>query len=323
MDHPTSPPPPAAPAAGRGRPARRWGWWALVALGALVAGVPAAADTQEGVTVAEDRPVVDKQYPPIVVSDPATVTLGVNPTPEECADLPSCHLVPIDVVVPDVEPADDWVMTVTVSWDDEADLDVFLWDDAQGGSYEEVGSSATGDNPESFTVFEPDLGRYNLTVINFAGGNLGWKLSAEITVNRFVPPFELLAPPPSSSTTTTTAPPTTTTAAPTTTTAAPATTTTTSPALAPAPPPVDTAPPTTVDFADQLAAPPDEVAAILEAERVVDRPSGLALFGWLVAFPLAIVGGVMAVLVRRNPMMRAVVAGSRRRAATGATGGDA
>lgn len=209
---------------------------ALLAAGAAVIARDALAIQEEAVALPAER-TVEREFGPIPANDPVFVTADHTIVdPPTCAALPSCALVPLDIEVPVTSEGDDFSISLTIEWDSETvtdnnvqplqsnDLDVFLYDDGQtaeaegGEGYTEVGSSASADNPEVISVYEPLLGRYNLVVINFVGGNTGWKLTARSIVGEFVTPLELLAPAPGSGTrnpnnkpfvTTTTTPPTT------------------------------------------------------------------------------------------------------------------
>ena len=299
----------------------------LAATTAVLAGDVGALE-QESVTLPPES-VVERDYPPIPAQDPAFVTVDHTVIdPPTCAAMPSCHLVPIDVQAPDVAEGDDFSMSLTISWASEQvsdnnvqplqsnDLDVFLYDDgqtaeAEGSSgYTEIGSSASGDNPERVQVYEPLLGRYNLVVINFVGGNTGWTLTAESILGRFVTPFEVLAPAPGSGTRNPANKPTTTTTRPTTTTTAPTTTTVSIPEGVVLP---------DDDFDggafDPESAFADPQVALAELESLrnlrdeASSPSALSLLLWLVAFPVALAGGVLLLVRgRRRGSRRATTA---------------
>ena len=124
----------------------------------------------------------------------------------------TCDRVPLDVVVPNVDAADDWFLIVEVTWrpsesaENDAqdaqlcDLDVWLYDDQQvskrsgGTSFTEMGSSQTAAQPETIKTYAPDLGRYNLVVQNFAGVNVDYTVTGRIVIGKFDKPFEALGP---------------------------------------------------------------------------------------------------------------------------------
>lgn len=194
---------------------RFWVSMAVVAFVALVsfAGLsPASARSQQLVRITEGV-TIERSYGPIPGNFPTAPTL--NWTPPGCADgatgSATCDLIPLDIVVPKLGPVDDFFVTLEISWDDPAhanDIDIYLWDNeqvkrSQGSTgYTRLTYAATSNNPERIKLFVPTMGRYNLTVVNFAGPNVGYKFKASMTVIAFNAPFESLAPdfrPPSES----------------------------------------------------------------------------------------------------------------------------
>lgn len=188
---------------------RRWKALAtsalLVALALTAAAAPSGAQPREGLTVVEGQ-TAQGDYPPIPGNYPVAPT--VNWTPGGCNDSAIgnvCDTVPLEIVVPDLGPVDDFYVTIEVSWDDPEglnDLDIYLWDDTQiqasqgddTPSWTRMNQSATSANPETIRQFSPTLGTYNLTIVNWSGPNLGYTVKAFITVAEFDEPFELLAP---------------------------------------------------------------------------------------------------------------------------------
>lgn len=161
------------------------------------------AATEERIVVKQDGPVT-QEYGPIPGNFP--LAPDINWWPNECAsDGPAtavCDTVPVTIPVPDAADTDDWYVEIKLEWDDDSDLDMYLWDnrqiDEQAGeeepTYTEVSRSATGTPGELIRAFEPDLGEYNLTIVNWAGANLGYRLTAQMKIFAFTPPFESLAP---------------------------------------------------------------------------------------------------------------------------------
>lgn len=169
---------------------------ALIAALPFVAS-PAGAAGQDPVRVVEGQDV-EREYGPIPGNWPAAPTLKW--LPPSCGDggagSATCDNIPIEVVRPEIGELDDWFMVLEIAFEpaDAGDLDIYLWDDAQNGSYIEVSRSAGSGNPEVIKTFTPELGKYNLTVVNWAGPNTGYTLKAYLVVAEFTPPFEVLAP---------------------------------------------------------------------------------------------------------------------------------
>lgn len=141
------------------------------------------------------------------------------PTPPGCGNANntaafqgSCDRIPIKIEVPEgLGPTDDFFLKLVVTWEpsDEVDqvgavndLDIYFWDNQQIGkrtnknstSYTRLATSAGGHQPEKINLFSPDLGDYNLTIINWAGPNISYTITAELTVEGFEAPFEDLGP---------------------------------------------------------------------------------------------------------------------------------
>lgn len=286
----------------------------LAAAVAVVAGLvaPALALEEEGFTL-HARETVEKDYPPIPASEPATVTVGGVVGPDECAALPSCALVKIDMEAPtELEPGDDFYVVLEISWvyaSGAEDLDVYLFDDGQthaaeggdGSVYTEKGSSASADNPEKIQIYEPLLGTYNLVVQSFSGVATAWHLKAQSIVGEFTPPIESLAPAPGSGTRNTT--------------------TTTTSTTAPASPTASTS--TTVSIPEGVVLPDDDfedggfdpsgpaldeqlaASEQLSGGRNADSPSAMTVLLWMVGLPLVLVGPAAYLIVRRRTRLRA------------------
>jgi hypothetical protein len=294
---------------------------ALLGTSLLVHGA-ASAFEQESMTVPA-RATAEAEYPPIAANDPATVTVDHTlVTPDECRQLPSCALVPLDIEAPVVDPGDDFYVILTISWDvtdisdnnvqpvKSNDLDTFLYDDGQirensglSAGYTEVGSSASGDMPEVIKAFEPVHGRYNLVVVNFAGGNTGWHLKAESLVGKFDKPIESLTPaggtqnPGNKPTTTTTTRP-------------PSTTSTSSTVTVPEGVVIPDddfeggAFEPTNDFQDQLLADAEEINQAIDqfepGSNDGSSPSALTVLGWMLVFPAIIIGAGFFLITRNR-----------------------
>jgi len=290
----------------------------VIGLAGALWSVPSADALEEEPLTVPARATVEADYGPIPASEPATVTIGGVVTPAECAALPSCALVPLDIEAPaDVEPGDDFYVITEVSWVDEShttDLDVFLFDDGQtheaeggdGSVYTEKGSSASADNPERIQLYEPLLGRYNLVVQNFTGAGVFWHLKVQSIVGEFEAPTEMLAPPPGGGTTNPNNKPTTTTTRPSPTTTAPTTTTVSIPEGVVLP---------DADFEsgefdpatalDELASDEEALAAIEAGSgRNADSPSTMSVILWMVVVPVVLLGAVGAYLLSRRQKLR-------------------
>lgn len=190
----------------------------VVVVGAFVAGFsnPASGFTTKTVTITKETPVTVKLGP--IAGNYPGGTAAV-PTPSGCGNADNtapfqatCDRVPLKIVTPsDLGPTDDFLVTISVSWDpaDEVDegtgvndLDVYLYDNQQIGkrtsststTFTRLAVSATGSQPEVIKLFSPDLVDYNLVVINFAGPNLSYTVKADLKVDSFESPFEDLGP---------------------------------------------------------------------------------------------------------------------------------
>ena len=257
-------------------------------------------------------------------------------TPDECALVPSCTMVPLEITpLPERGEDEDWVVRLDVAWDAEnietpnnlagsqgsSDLDVYMYhwgplfddegepemndDGTQAEGYIETGRSASGENPEIFKLFRPVETEYWLVVQNFLGVNEGFDLNFSFTDTSFggIGDFGI------GSTSTGPATP------------APSDGDRLSFGDQPARPfaaPVTPAPPTPAatayeddDFGfasslrdDLLAADEGPVRGSLFAEDDLAPPADVGtstLLLWLGLFPLLLVGAAIAFLVRRRP----------------------
>jgi len=188
-----------------------------VALGALgVVGVvdvrPAVARPQEPMVITAGDPI-SKTFSGIPGNYPGTAVAYW--TPGGCMDpaFTWCDNVPLDIVPPDVDDATDWTVEISVTWNptdtnendvqdaQACDLAVWLFDDTQieGRTSEDPGytaldSSDGADQPEVVSTYAPELGRYNLVVLNFAGVNIDYTVTARMVIGHFDKPFEALGP---------------------------------------------------------------------------------------------------------------------------------
>jgi len=270
----------------------------------------------------------------IPASDPASsqgsIVTGA-PTPDRCATMPSCMVVPVNIEIPeDIEPGDDFVVAMEFSWVDSTgegldDLDFWVFDDGQtaeregtAAGYTEVGSSAGADNPEKVGLYEPTLGRYNIVANNFSGVITSWHIKAVSSVGEFETPFESLAPAPGGAgTVNPNNKPTTTT-----TTARPTTSTTAAAAQGPTT--------TAVSIPEGVVLPDDDFdgggfdpdAGFTDAEvagqpissllaRPPAAPSAMTVILWMGLLPLVLVAAIWFFVVRRRSGR-----GRRRAAAT-------
>jgi hypothetical protein len=174
-----------------------------------------------------------------------------------------------------------------------------------------VMSKKTGTRPPlKLEVLEPRLGDYNLTVLNSSGTSTGYTLSARLVVNGFEPPAESQEPDLAptfdesdsafsflGSASTKKPTPDASAAA-----AAASSETATTPSLSSVS--LDADPLlgsiTEGDLEGALAAPMINLARTQQVAAKPKPPSGAVLLFWVVALPLAGVGGGAVVLVRRR-----------------------
>lgn len=173
-----------------------------------VLGVPAGA-VEHPRLVIEGTKATTKSYGPIPGSFPGSPDVQVYP--DDCAGATPgiqvfCDNIPLRIVPPaGLGEVDNYFLTVTVSWDDPEgldDVDIYLFDNRQieteagdpSPYYKQLNRSATSANPEVIKQLGGSLLDLNLVVLNWAGPNLGYTVTASITVVKFDPPFESLAP---------------------------------------------------------------------------------------------------------------------------------
>jgi hypothetical protein len=212
------------------KPFRRWVALATsitAAVGAAVAlvpGSPASAISHPGHVISIDHPI-SADYGPIAGSwpggqddlvvvepydcfTPAAPSVPEDPTNPHTPDgafAAACDNIPLKIIPPNVKDEDDWILELEVSFPDPsgeglADFDIYLYDNKQikaldgEDGYTRVANGPGTTNPEPIKLFEPDLGDYNLVIVNFAGVNAGYTLTAKLSNTVFTAPFELLAP---------------------------------------------------------------------------------------------------------------------------------
>jgi hypothetical protein len=308
------------------RSGRAFGAVALTALLLTLSPGPVSGLEREGFTVAHGQDH-EEEYPAMVGSTGLVLIWW----PRDCAVATWCDTIPMDVVVPDIDPdqGDNFIVEVILDWEStggaEADVDLYIFDDMQideeagedNPDHSRVADSATVNKPERAIMFEPTLGRYMVTAQLVSGQISSYSITARLHVLDGGQPFELLAPTPtrrqepSSSGAAAPAPTTTTTttvpAAP----SAEADSTETAVILEPAELTDDSDFATGVfgdsDFDDQLAAPgpdPDLQARLAAAAAAASRPpappSTFALVFWLALVPAVLVAGAAVLLSRRR-----------------------
>ena len=159
--------------------------------------VEAARHTK--MTVTANAPV-RADFPPIPQSAPMTSFRPVDP--DECSISSYCDTIPMDVVLPDVPPGDEVLLDIELAWNDQGksnNLDLFVWDnkqikqqygraepgddswDARDTDYTMIDSAAFS-YPEKLTLVSPDIGQYNLAVLNWGGNNLGYTVTLTMRV---------------------------------------------------------------------------------------------------------------------------------------------
>lgn len=180
-----------------------------------------ALSPMKGVDALEADPV---KYDP-TSGEPLTVHVdtlmaasdgGEINTPDECALVPSCTMVPLEITpLLDRGEDEDWVVGLDVAWESDdietpnnvagkqgsSDLDVYLYhwgplfdsegepemneDGTQAEGYIETGRSVSGNMPEVFKLFRPVETNYWLVAINFVGVNEGFDLNFTFTDTSF------------------------------------------------------------------------------------------------------------------------------------------
>ena len=145
----------------------------------------------------------------------ATTDGGTIVTPDECAVLPYCTVVPIEITPLDRGENEDWVVQLDISWDaqniqtpenlagsqNSSDLDIYLYhygplfdadgnpemneDGSQAEGYIETGRSASGNNPEILKLYRPSEKNYWMVAVNFVGATAGFDIDFSFTDTSF------------------------------------------------------------------------------------------------------------------------------------------
>jgi hypothetical protein len=127
--------------------------------------------------------------------------------------------VPIKIVPPaGLGATEDFLVTLTISWNPSDivedpsggtvgdtpldDIDVYLYDnhqvaqreDPESSSWTNLGESTEFGGPEKIRLFDPDLGDYNLVIVNVTGPNVDYTVEATVEISGFEYPFEDLGP---------------------------------------------------------------------------------------------------------------------------------
>lgn len=318
------------------------------AVATVVAGLlpfwPARADTVAAINPGPNQ-VIDKTYGPIVGQDPQNASSNVagdshaTPTPDNCAVLPSCNVIPLTFSTPKgFTNRDTYVAGISLYFKTQQvgtalasagteDLDLFLYAEAYNEPYcvKARGDSNSKPPPECTTdlaysangpaivpeVVRADVAyrqKYLLEVSNSGGvAPDGYRIHIETTYTPYSPPSESVGPA----------------------FGGPADTTPSGPAfslpsLSPAAPSVSSSPST--GEANEVALSPvgdtsgldSDLGSInsttltnllqgplLKSAEVklppARAPSSLALVVWMILVPVAVAGAATAVFVRRRP----------------------
>lgn len=282
---------------------------------------PAAAREFEGLVVTKDKPTF-AQFPGI----PSSLTYPRKPDPDFCRTADYCDTIPVKIPAPDLPAGAGYKLVFKADNTDGTDLDVYLWDNKQLKAkfgkcqpgqqcYDPLESDYTdllvvtdpqtgGPNQDGiYTIGEPDLLDYNITVLNYNGTSTGYTIYMALEVEDFVPPSEVL--PPDHNTVAVPSKPVTAGITPTA-----ATPKVADPAVGdPADLPVlndllierdpDLQAIHEQDLAGELAAPPTPISQLGRTESGPPPPvSGLTLLLWLGVVPALLAGGASALVQR-------------------------
>lgn len=176
-----------------------------VAAVSLVSIEPTRAATRQTIVVDGLDPLTF-EFGPIPGSYP--LTAAAVWWPSECADRGPgslvCDTIPVELVAPTtIGSTDEWYVVFTLTWDHHGgvnNLDMYLWDNGQIKDKQgrrgptRLDTSAGEGHPEHVKLYAPSLDRYNITVLNWSGPNLGYRITAQMFVSRFDRPFEAIAP---------------------------------------------------------------------------------------------------------------------------------
>lgn len=184
-----------------------------LALLALSPAMPVSALDQAAHTIrVTENQTVEKEFPPLASMNPLPGLPNPAPklnTPETCKQATWCDVIPLEVVLPPtLKPADEFFVTVTLSWEtsqvpgvdpytkptDVNDLDLYVWNDPIAETGMPAQAKASAAQPEQLRLFRPSKGKYSIVVFNYTGPNTGYKLKVEYKPESIEPPFELLPP---------------------------------------------------------------------------------------------------------------------------------
>jgi len=301
---------------------------------------PSRADTVEGMNPQPNQ-TVEKEYPMIVGQDPQEATstaIGDShsaPTPDNCATLPSCNVIPITFQVPKTfDPRDTYVATISLFFERDfaydthtagvtaasADYDMYLWAEAFNEKEcteakdpkpdyctTDLALSATANVPEIIKIDASSRQKFLLLVSN-SGSAVPYKVHIESTYFSYSAPVESLGgsftPPTGSSSSS-------------------------SPfslqSLTPGGTATSSSTPTNVDTSLAALSPTGDSSGLdadvtgingtslssiinsgplLKAAKTTKPgapPSGSSLVFWMLLVPLVLVGAASAVFVRRRP----------------------
>lgn len=187
---------------------------ALSVLGSAVL-QPAQAREFEPLVLTLDKPVF-ATFPAI----PESLPYRRKPDPDFCRGANYCDTIPVKIPTPKLPPGSGYTMVFkaeNVDGIDGSELNAFFWDDKQ--MKQKYGKCPAGEtcydplesdytdilsitNPHNggptgdgvYTVGEPDLIDYNITMLNYGGVNSGYTIYMELVVEDFVPPEEVRPP---------------------------------------------------------------------------------------------------------------------------------
>lgn len=306
------------------------------AVGVLPSGSPAGAIEGEKITYeAKPGSRLEQDFTtPMAPTDGGTIH-----SPDECGLVTWCTRVPIEIIPPANRGAtEDYVVVLSVAWEaddvetpdniggkqESNDLDVYLYHrapvlDDEGNpeknedgttkeDYVETGRSASGQRPEVIKLFRPEEIEYHLVVVNFVGVNRGFTVTLEFQDAAFTIPgiTDDAGSSPSAAGPSFTPPA-----------SAPSNSLAlggggAAPQVAPAAPELPSLAPSVSDddfgFADEIDASlleadePTRNSLFAEEEiRAPEPVTGASLALWLGLLPLALLGGILALVIRRRP----------------------
>lgn len=285
------------------------------------------------------QPAQAREFPPLVVTKdeptyaafsgiPESLAYPRKPDPDFCRSANYCDTIPVQIPTPQIARGAGYRLVFKADNTEGTDLDVYLWDNkqikakygkCQPGStcYDPLESDYTNvisdtdlqhGGPTSdgvYTLGEPDLIDYNITVLNYSGTSEGYTIYMELQVEDFVPPKEV--PPPDRSRVATPKDPAATFTGP-----AQSTSAATIPGVADASDVpglndllIERDPDLQAiqdqNLADQLKAPTSQISQLGRVDTGPPPPvSGLTLLLWLGVMPAGLAGGASTLVQRRR-----------------------